>query len=278
MPFGSPGNDVQPQAMLQVFLNRVVFGMTPQAAIEQPRFASSSFPSSSDPHNSYARSHDSRTPVSTTTPPRHSTGSGHGVNWWRDWEYKAGCVCAVVKDTATGMLEGGADVPPPRRGAGLVANRMVRRTRKPKVITDLGGDFGLAKIGAARFDLRDPYHIAVSLSWPAFVAALLLLWLAINLFFASLYILDPGGVANARPGSFSDVFFFSVETLATVGYGRHGADDAVLPCRFGGGDRQRHRLHRDLSRACCSSAFPAPGPGSSSPTTRSSRCITASRP
>ena len=51
MPFGSPGNDVQPQAMLQVFLNMVVFDMTPQQAIEQPRFASSSFPGSSDPHN-----------------------------------------------------------------------------------------------------------------------------------------------------------------------------------------------------------------------------------
>lgn len=94
-----------------------------------------------------------------------------------------------------------------------------RNKRKRKVITDLGGDFGLSKIGAARFDLRDPYHIAVSLSWPAFVVALLLLWLAINLLFAGLYLTDPGGVANARPGSFSDMFFFSVETLATVGYG-----------------------------------------------------------
>jgi len=47
---GTPGGDVQPQAMLQVFLNMAVFEMTPQAAIEQPRFASSSFPGSSDPH------------------------------------------------------------------------------------------------------------------------------------------------------------------------------------------------------------------------------------
>jgi len=41
--FGSPGNDVQPQAMLQVFLNMVLFDMTPQQAVEQPRFASASF-------------------------------------------------------------------------------------------------------------------------------------------------------------------------------------------------------------------------------------------
>jgi inward rectifier potassium channel len=74
-------------------------------------------------------------------------------------------------------------------------------------------------MGASRFDLRDPYHLAVSLSWPSFAIALLAVWLAVNLIFASLYVLEPGSVANAAPGSFSDAFFFSVETMATVGYG-----------------------------------------------------------
>ncbi|MCE9641004.1 MAG: gamma-glutamyltransferase family protein, partial [Betaproteobacteria bacterium] len=50
MPFGTPGNDIQPQAMLQVFLNVNVFGMEVQSAIEAPRFASYSYPSSSAPH------------------------------------------------------------------------------------------------------------------------------------------------------------------------------------------------------------------------------------
>src|SRR6185295_17395619 len=50
MPFGTPGNDVQPQAMLQVLLNIFVHGMNPQEAIEQPRFSTFSFPGSSDPH------------------------------------------------------------------------------------------------------------------------------------------------------------------------------------------------------------------------------------
>lgn len=83
----------------------------------------------------------------------------------------------------------------------------------------LAGDLGLLKAGAPRFDFRDPYHLAVSLSWPAFVVALLAGWLAINLLFALLYALRPGDVTNAAPGAFSDAFFFSVETLATVGYG-----------------------------------------------------------
>ena len=58
MPFGTPGNDVQPQAMLQVFLNMAVFDMAPQQAIEQPRFASSSFPGSSDPHTYTPAAHE----------------------------------------------------------------------------------------------------------------------------------------------------------------------------------------------------------------------------
>src|SRR6185295_11251865 len=51
MPFGTPGNDIQPQAMLQVLLNLTVFDMDPQTAIEAPRFASYSYPSSSAPHD-----------------------------------------------------------------------------------------------------------------------------------------------------------------------------------------------------------------------------------
>src|SRR3546814_20958894 len=51
--FGSPGADVQIQAMLQVFLNVSVFGMDVQAAIEAPRFATYSFPASFAPHDSF---------------------------------------------------------------------------------------------------------------------------------------------------------------------------------------------------------------------------------
>ena len=50
MPFGTPGGDVQTQAMLQVFLNIHLFGMELQEAVEAPRVASYSYPSSFEPH------------------------------------------------------------------------------------------------------------------------------------------------------------------------------------------------------------------------------------
>jgi inward rectifier potassium channel len=81
------------------------------------------------------------------------------------------------------------------------------------------GSYEFRKTGVSRFDLRDPYHLAVALSWPQFLAALLGLYLAVNVVFATLFWLVPGCVANARPHSFADHFFFSIETLATVGYG-----------------------------------------------------------
>jgi inward rectifier potassium channel len=90
---------------------------------------------------------------------------------------------------------------------------------RPRPVASLSENFGLSMIGARRFDVRDPYHFAVSLSWPAFTIGFLGLWLTINLLFGALYVLDPNGIANARPGVFGDAFFFSIETLATVGYG-----------------------------------------------------------
>jgi len=81
------------------------------------------------------------------------------------------------------------------------------------------GDAEVIKTGAAWFDIRDPYTIAVSVTWGSFFLLLLLIELLINTVFAILYALDAGCLTNANPGSFVEAFFFSIETLATVGYG-----------------------------------------------------------
>jgi len=79
--------------------------------------------------------------------------------------------------------------------------------------------YAFAKIGIPRFDLSDPYHVAVTLSWPQFFLVFLCVYLAVNTLFATFYTIVPGAITNARPGNFIDAFFFSFETLATVGYG-----------------------------------------------------------
>jgi gamma-glutamyltranspeptidase/glutathione hydrolase len=108
MPFGTPGGDVQPQAMLQVFLNVNVFGMSPQAAIDAPRFANYSYPGSFEPHPYYpGRLYiESRVDAATCD---ELAGRGHKTYEWPESTWLAGAVCTIVADHKSGVLHGGAD-------------------------------------------------------------------------------------------------------------------------------------------------------------------------
>jgi inward rectifier potassium channel len=66
---------------------------------------------------------------------------------------------------------------------------------------------------------QDLYHRALMISWPVFFVSLALMFLLLNSVFASLYELGGASIANQNPAGFAGAFFFSVETLATVGYG-----------------------------------------------------------
>lgn len=102
-----------------------------------------------------------------------------------------------------------------------MSKRIVPR-RKPRVKRDVlmrAGTIEVVKRGASRYDFHDPYHIALEMSWKGFALAFLGLDLGINIVFALLYLAKPGCIANAQPGAFTDAFFFSIETLATVDYG-----------------------------------------------------------
>ena len=74
-------------------------------------------------------------------------------------------------------------------------------------------------IGLPRNAWRDGYHVLLTMPTSAFIAVLAAAFLTINGLFALLYMTDEGGITNARPGSFEDAFFFSVQTLGTLGYG-----------------------------------------------------------
>lgn len=73
-------------------------------------------------------------------------------------------------------------------------------------------------IGAPRTPLRDFYHALLQLNWPATMGVIALGYFVVNALFALLYFAC-GGVEHVEPGSFADAFYFSVQTMGTIGYG-----------------------------------------------------------
>lgn len=73
--------------------------------------------------------------------------------------------------------------------------------------------------GIARSFVQDQYHYFMTVSWPQLFGTFALFFFAFDVLFGCLYALVPGCIANLNPPGFAGAFFFSVETLATVGYG-----------------------------------------------------------
>ncbi len=117
LAYGTPGGDVQPQAMIQSLLNVIQFGMSPQEAVEAPRVATYSFPDSFDPHGEspgLVRA-EGRLPAGVLAA---LTACGHRVERWPDWIAASGGVCMIQVDRSSGALRAGTD---PRRLEGAVA-------------------------------------------------------------------------------------------------------------------------------------------------------------
>ena len=74
-------------------------------------------------------------------------------------------------------------------------------------------------MGAWHSYWRDPYHLLLTIPWTGFLLLICTFYITINALFALAYLIGGDCIANARPGSFLDVFFFSVQTLASIGYG-----------------------------------------------------------
>ena len=96
-----------------------------------------------------------------------------------------------------------SDPPPAARG-------------KPRLVRI--GDREVLTHGVERRWFGDLYHYCMAAPWPVFFLGFAVTFFFVNTVFAMLYWLGDAPVANARPG-FEDHFFFSIETLATVGYG-----------------------------------------------------------
>ncbi len=81
------------------------------------------------------------------------------------------------------------------------------------------GRLNLVRTGGRRGPLRDLYLYLLVSSWPRLLALFAAAYLAANALFAGLYLLDPDDIKGAHRGSFRDAFFFSVQTMSTIGYG-----------------------------------------------------------
>src|SRR5690348_18451185 len=96
------------------------------------------------------------------------------------------------------------------RGEQSLATRRARRVL---------GDGAVRRIAARRSGAADLYHRLLTMPWWGFFAVIAVVYVLFNITFGTLYLLQPSAVANAHPGSFADAFFFSVQTMATIGYG-----------------------------------------------------------
>src|SRR5467141_1719363 len=89
----------------------------------------------------------------------------------------------------------------------------------PKPVSVRSGQIEFLKVNAGRVEWRDAYQWLLGLTWPQFAAFVAAVYVVLNLVFATLFMIGGNSIAGIRPGSFLDSFFFSIQTLATVGYG-----------------------------------------------------------
>src|SRR5207253_1898474 len=82
-----------------------------------------------------------------------------------------------------------------------------------------GGRPNIVRLGLARRRFGDLYHRALNLTWPRLIGVISAAYIGGNMVFALFYWLVPDSLENAS-GNYLDAFFFSVQTMATIGYGK----------------------------------------------------------
>jgi inward rectifier potassium channel len=107
-------------------------------------------------------------------------------------------------------------------GFGSVVSRQSRQR-----LLNPDGSFNVVRSGLGLLETLAPYQQLIAVSWIGFFALVLALYLIINVVFAFLYLAaGPTALVGSRPvmfgGAFSQAFFFSIQTFATIGYGQIG--------------------------------------------------------
>lgn len=82
------------------------------------------------------------------------------------------------------------------------------------------GEFNVIRKGLSPIRWwEDLYHLLLGISWWQFIFVISCGYILTNVLFAIAYVLGGDGIENARPGNLEDAFFFSVQTMASIGYG-----------------------------------------------------------
>ncbi|MEQ8398426.1 gamma-glutamyltransferase [Thalassobaculum sp.] len=103
MPFGTPGGDVQIQAMTQFLLNLLVFKQHPQVAVEQPRVATYSQPDTFEPHPAYPGMVKAESRIAEESV-AGLQALGHQMSPWPERTHLAGSICAIVPGPGGSMI------------------------------------------------------------------------------------------------------------------------------------------------------------------------------
>jgi inward rectifier potassium channel len=92
--------------------------------------------------------------------------------------------------------------------------------RRHNQVSVHAGQVEFVKVNIGGWQWREVYQWLLGMRWPQFATLVAAFYITLNLLFATLYAVDRNSIAGTTGGQwFYDCFFFSVQTLATVGYG-----------------------------------------------------------
>ena len=95
-----------------------------------------------------------------------------------------------------------------------------KHSRGSRIVHRNGKMARVKRRGVKKFLRSELYINTLRSSWWYLIFTIVSIYILVNSVFAGLYLIEDGAIENMRPGSFADAFYFSVQTLATIGYGK----------------------------------------------------------
>jgi inward rectifier potassium channel len=107
----------------------------------------------------------------------------------------------------------------PREPRIVLQPQTAQETRVARIVPRRGDDT-IVRIGLPPTVWGDLYHHTLTAPWWVVLTSASAIYLGMNALFALLYLLQPGAIDGVGDLDFEDAFFFSIQTMATIGYGK----------------------------------------------------------